>query len=150
MTECQTFCICWASQPRLHDKHVTTVRPRIDGHLFGGTHYRPGSPISGYRDALQTSRDQERLYTFAVQATTGKRRQHTVTCMRSLIVRYSVDDDDDDIDAAAGQLLDPGTIEVQFAHVKECGWRAAQFPFDCDAARTVHEKSKKLGAHCVS
>lgn len=59
--------------------------------------------------------------------------------------------DEDDDAPEIKPFPDPGTIEVHFTHVVERGREPRKFNhFDCDAARTVHERTKKLGAHCVS
>ena len=81
-------------------------------------------------------------------ATTGMLQYHVFDCMCLLITPHPLDDDGDS--PGAKEFPDPGTIEVHFAHIIECRKVSRRFPLDCDASRAVHERSKKLGAHCVS
>ncbi|EPS95258.1 hypothetical protein FOMPIDRAFT_1054332 [Fomitopsis schrenkii] len=64
----KNFMICWRADTR-HDDHVTSVRPRIDGHNIYGKLHSPGQ-LDGFRESAQIPKDRKRRFEFATLATT--------------------------------------------------------------------------------
>ncbi|OJT08837.1 hypothetical protein TRAPUB_264 [Trametes pubescens] len=108
--------------------HHTTFRCDLDGKLAGGTTCKPNH--SGRRIGLRTTSDKASYspYQFADLRTT----------------------DDETALWAAGSLEKLGIIEVRAVRIHKHKRAVAFKPYPFQGVDAVHERSKKLGAHCVT
>ncbi|KAI0760369.1 hypothetical protein C8Q74DRAFT_222833 [Fomes fomentarius] len=121
----QQFSVRWKDHNGPHAHH-TSMQVYVDGIVAGRTHCDPGT--GGRRRGLSThSAATYSPFEFAVLHTT---------------------DDDSALWTGASENL--GTIELRVVHVRpdfrEVGFKPKEF----SGVSSVHEQSKKAGAHCVA
>ncbi|KAH9833217.1 uncharacterized protein C8Q71DRAFT_774667 [Rhodofomes roseus] len=122
----KTFEICWRGDTR-RDKYDSTMRCSVDGRSAGGTFCMRGI-VDISRWGIRDAANRRKPFVFAPLATT----------------------DDESLAVSLEAHPDLGTIDVKLLYAVRLGTTHFKQRPDAIQPSTVHEKSKKMGVHCVS
>ncbi|TFY57657.1 hypothetical protein EVJ58_g6896 [Rhodofomes roseus] len=136
----KNFEICWRANTR-GERYQTSVICYVDGIGAGATRCMPGK-VKSSRWGVRVSADQRRPFKFATLAMTGANA--TFSQVAETLIRFA---DDDNAPMGSDKL---GTIEVTLSHEIETGQEPVRNTSHKLVNQMVHERSKKMGLHCVS